>query len=523
MLSVDALVAIEHLSKTFPGQRALVDVSMSIDSGEIHALVGENGSGKSTLIKILAGYHVPDPGGRILTGGQPLLPGSADVARRAGLRFVHQDLGLVEQLSAADNIGLESGFHRRRGSIDWPAQQRHARRLLAEVGASIDVNCPVSDLRPVDRSAIAIARALDDAEGQIRLLVLDEPTAALPPAEVDSLFRILREVAASGVSILYVSHRLDEILGLASRVSVLRDGAFQGTHPAAGLERAHLIRLIVGEESSEHVARSQLAQQESREREAGSARGQFTFSGVRTARLDGVDISVGAGEIVGVAGLTGSGREELAGALCGATPAILTLTEPDGRTQNGMTPRRAKQLGIALVLANRHPAAAVLQFTVRENVSLPVLPRYARNGMVQRQAETAAVRQSVKDVDLRPPDTERAYGLLSGGNKQKTILAKWLSTSPKLLVLDDPTSGVDIGARHAIYQLVRQRAAEGVAVLICSADIEDLVGVCDRVLTLVGGAITKSMTGEQITEDALLDAILRAGGDSTTDEGAKQP
>lgn len=502
------LVRIEHLSKTFPGQRALVNVSLTVDPGEIHALVGENGSGKSTLIKILSGFHLPDPGAQIFIGDEPLPAGSPDASRRLGLRFVHQDLALVDQLSAADNVGIESGFVRGRGRrIRWKAQQRHARKLMDAIGVQVDVARPVAELRPIDRSTIAIARALDDSSGEIRLLVLDEPTAALPPTEVDALFRVLRQVTAAGVAILYVSHRLDEILGLASRVSVLRDGTFQGTHPAAGMDRGHLIRLIVGEESTGRV----LAYQQ-----AGEARrtptvrqDAFTFRGIRATRLDGIDVTVACGEIVGVAGLTGSGREEIAATVSGAVPADLSLTTPDRQTVTTMTPRKAKQLGIALVLANRHPASAIRQFTVRENVSMPVLSRFATASRISRSAETKEVRAAIRAVDLRPQDPERAYELLSGGNKQKTILAKWLSTEPRLLVLDDPTSGVDIGARHAIYDLVRQRASAGAAVLIASSDSEDLVGVCDRVLTLVGGQVTGELVGSQITEEAVLDAILR--------------
>ncbi len=507
-MSVAPLVVIENLSKTFPGQQALSGVSMSVDRAEIHALVGENGSGKSTLIKVLAGFHLPDPGSRLEVDGKRLPFGSADAARRMGLRFVHQDLGLIDQLNAADNVGIGAGFQRGAGRrIHWSAQRDHARALLANIGVSLDVTCPVSELRPVDRSAIAIARALDAGEGAIRLLVLDEPTAALPPAEVDALFRILRDVAASGVSILYVSHRLDEILGLAARVSVLRDGTYQGTYETAGLERAHLIRLIVGEESSQQVAASQAAAQR---RVIVAGRSGFRFRGLATSRLKGIDIGVATGEILGVAGLTGSGREELAAALCGAIPAAMTLTVPDGESYPAMDPRRARRLGIALVLANRHPAAAVRQFSVRENVSLPVLQRYVRMTRVDPGLERREVLAGIRAVDLRPPDPNRAYDLLSGGNKQKTILARWLNTAPKMLVLDDPTSGVDIGARHAIYDLVREQAARGVAVVICSSDLEDLIELCDRVITLVGGQVTGALEGKQITEEALLDAILRS-------------
>jgi ribose transport system ATP-binding protein len=510
------LVRIEHLSKTFPGQRALSDVSMEIRPNEIHALVGENGSGKSTLIKVLAGFHTPDPGALIEIDGEEYTTGSAAAARRHGLRFVHQDLGLIDQLSAADNVGIESGYRRGMARrIRWSAQQQHARDLVAKIGADVDVRRPVAELRPVDRSTIAIARALDDSEGAIRLLVLDEPTAALPPAEVDALFSVLREVVAAGVSILYVSHRLDEILGLADRVSVLRDGEFKGTRSARELNRTELVRLIVGDISSRQVEESQTA---ARARVAVTGERAFSFRGVTTERLHGIEVEVAAGEILGVAGLTGSGREEFAAAISGALPADLRACGPDGVERVGMSPRRAKSLGIALVLANRHPAAAVREFTVRENVTLPVLSRYRRYGRINRGDEVAAVLGRINEVDLRPPDPGRPYAFLSGGNRQKTIFAKWLNTSPGLLVLDDPTSGVDIGARHAIYDLVRGQTARGVSVVICSADLEDIVGVCDRVVALVGGRVSATLAGTQITEHALLDSILRASQDAPSDE-----
>ena len=232
------LVSIEHLSKTFPGQRALADVSFDVDRQEIHALVGENGSGKSTLIKVLCGFHLPDPGAHVLVDGEPLEEGSAADAKGHGLRFVHQDLGLIGQLSAVENVGLDSGFATRAaGKIAWAEQRARTRELLARIGVEFDVDKPVSQLRAVERSALAIARALDDSHGEIRLLVLDEPSSALPPAECEALFRVLREIVAKGVSILYVSHRLGEVLDLAGRITVLRDGAYQGTFDAKSMDR----------------------------------------------------------------------------------------------------------------------------------------------------------------------------------------------------------------------------------------------------------------------------------------------
>ncbi|MDW5592804.1 sugar ABC transporter ATP-binding protein [Conexibacter stalactiti] len=503
-VATETLIAIEGVGKTFPGQRALADVSFEIERGEIHALVGENGSGKSTLIKILAGFHEPDPGSRIAVAGEELKALAPADVRRLGLRFVHQDLGLVAELSAAENVGLASGFAKRGPKVDWAGQCRRADALLARIGVEVDVELPVAELRAVERSAIAIARALDELHGEIRLLVLDEPTAALPPAEVDALFRVLREVLEQGVSILYVSHRLEEILGLADRVTVLRDGRCKGTFPIAGMDRARLAELIVGEEVEADAAQ--------RPPSCATEERALTVRGMRGAVLDGVGFELRRGEVLGIAGLSGSGREELAAVLTGAAPGQIELVDGDGRTWSGMTPKRAKQLGLALVLANRHPDAAIGQFSIRENVSLAQLPSYVRGGRVRGAQERGAVERWIADLDIRPDDPDRLYSYLSGGNKQKVILAKWLNTSPRVFVMDDPTSGVDIGARHGIYGLVREQAATGAGFVVCSSDLEDFVGVCDRVLALVGGRVAAELSGAEITENRLLQAIVTQTG-----------
>ena len=496
------LVSIERLSKTFPGQRALADVSFEIASGEIHALVGENGSGKSTLIKILSGFHEPDPGGAVRVHGEPLPMGSPTDSRRLGLRFVHQALGLIEELTGAENVGLVSGFSTGRGGrIDRGTHRRHASALLARIGVAIDVDVPVRELRAVDRSALAIARALDDSHGAISLLVLDEPSAALPPAECDALFRVLREVVAAGVSILYVSHRLDEVLSLAARVTVLRDGRCQGTISTVGVDRGKLARLIVGQEV-ELETTAAVGPRGAR------AHPILQVRNLRCEPIDRVDFDVHPGEVLGVAGLSGSGREVLAGAVCGAVPARLTLTLEDHELERGeMTPAIARDLRLALVLPNRHPQAAIPNFTIGENISLARLPEFARMGRVERRRERRAVLEWIERLDIRPPDPNRQYGLLSGGNQQKVLLAKWFGIEPRVVFMDDPTSGVDIGARYAIYDLIRAHARTGAGFVICSSDIEDLVAVCDRVLALVGGGIAEELEGAAISESELLRAI----------------
>ncbi len=495
------LISIEHVSKTFPGQKALSDVSFEIAHAEIHALVGENGSGKSTLIKSLSGFHEADPGSRITIDGEELHLGNPTDAQRHGLRFVHQDLGLIGELTGAENIGLVSGFATTFGRrIDPRAQRRHANELLARIGVKLDTEVPVSQLRAVDRSALAIARALDEAHGRITLLVLDEPTAALPPAECDALFRVLRDVVAAGVSILYVSHRLDEVLGLAGRVTVLRDGKCQGTLPTTGVDRLKLAQLIVGEEVEMQVA-SEIPVTPS------AAEPLLKINRLDADTLRDVSFQVGEGEVIGVAGLSGSGRDALAGAVCGAIDADVDLELGGHAVKGEMTPQLARELGFALVLPNRHPQAAIPNFSIAENMTLGRVPEFAHLGRIKHGQERASVEEWIQRLDIRPPDPSRQYALLSGGNQQKVLLAKWLGMGPSVVFMEDPTSGVDIGARYAIYDLVRKYADTGIPFVVCSSDIEDFVGLCDRVIVLVDGRIASELRGTEITEAGLLRAI----------------
>jgi len=501
----EALVRIEGVSKTFGDQRALDDVSFAIEPGEIHALVGENGSGKSTLIKVLSGFHVPDKGSVVTVEGKPLDLGKPAESHRRGMRFVHQNLGIIDEFDAVDNMGIGSGYIK--GPV-WTVKNRdqraRAREMLAHIGVEVDLDLPAADLRPVERSAIAIARALDAEGGEVKLLVLDEPTAALPPLEVEALFKVVRDIAAQGVSVLYVSHRLDEIRSIASRISVLRDGRYQGTFDVAGLSRDDIVRHILGHDLDQGPAGGSHAASTTTEvREKG-----LVVSDLRTTFLKGVSFEVGRGEIVGFAGLDGSGRDELAGALGGAVPATGRVADGSGAGTDRLTARNLRKLGIALVLPNWHPASAVKEFDLRENVSLATLRKSSRFfGIVNRAAELEEASRWLADVDVRPPDPAKQYGELSGGNKQKVIVARWLATHPNSLVLDDPTSGVDIGARHQIYDLVRAQSARGLSTVICSSDLEDLVELCDRVICLVEGVASEELAGADLTEHRLLRAI----------------
>lgn len=514
-MNVAPTVQIRNLSKTFPGQRALDQVDIDVLPAEIHALLGQNGSGKSTLIKVLAGIYTPDPGAEVLVCGEQLTLGSPRESRRLGLQFVHQALGIIEQLTAVENVALGIGYRHRAGRlIDWSSQRAKTRALLAKLSVDFDIDCPVSLLRPVDRTAIAIARALDDEGHGGRVLVLDEPTAALPPHEVELLFGLVRQARDAGTSVIYVSHRLNEIFELADRVTVLRDGQLQGTVPIGQLDHARMVRMIVGDA---------LAVDDQPREPTGTTRSigdpstatALQVEELRGVRLDGIDFAVEVGEIVGVAGLTGSGREELAGILVGERAGSVRLQNAAGELLVDPTPGQAKAFGLVLVLPNRAPGAAAGDLSIRENVTLPALQRYTRFGFVRTAAELRDSMAWIDKLDLRPRDPDRAYSLLSGGNQQKVIFGKWLNLSPKVMVIDDPTSGVDVGARWAIYDLIREQAAQGMTFIVCSSDSDDLLAVCDRVIVLNDGRIVDELKGSELEEQRLLMAMV---GDTDADD-----
>jgi ribose transport system ATP-binding protein len=506
------VLTIRNVSKTFPGQRALADVSLDLHSGRTHALLGHNGSGKSTLIKILAGIHPPDSGAQVEVAGRPLPFGSPRDSRTLGLRFVHQDLGLVDELSAAENMALTWGYPRQLGLVRPRAHGRRVGAALERLGAQIDPDLPVGELRAVQRTAVAIARAVCDVDDDIAVLVLDEPTASLPPAEVSALFDIIAEVRSQGVGVLYVSHRLDEVLEIADDVSVLRDGGLVSSGPLGERGRDDLVRLILGVgdrvDASAHEARTD-----------GAHQCGFSFE-VSTDRLDDVRFTVAAGEIVGVAGLTGSGREELCAAIVGAVPSRSTVTDLERNAgPRKMTPAAARAMGVALVLSNRAPGAAVHEFNIRENISLPSLSTDSKAGFIRGGRERTRARTWIRNLAISPPDPEITFALLSGGNQQKTVMGRWLAIQPRILLLDDPTTGVDIGARNRIYALISEQARRGLPVLVVSSDTEDLTALCDRVVVLRYGRISAEVSGAAITEERLLQALSGGGSSRQSEAG----
>ncbi len=486
---------IEHLSKTFPGQAALIDVGLTVRAGEVHALVGQNGSGKSTLIKVLAGYHQPDPGALAWVTGEPLTLGDGTAAAHAGIRFVHQDLGLVGSLNTVENLALTNGYSTGVGGrIKWKQAVHEARTAMLFLGlAEVDVKAPVSSLPPSHKTAVAIARALVGWEDGAHLLVLDEPTATLPGADVSRLFEVIHRLKSRGVSILYVSHHLDEVFELAEQVTVLRDARHIATQPVSELDHDKLIELIVG-----HRIESTSASQASL-----SGRPVLSVRDLRGGNVHGIDLDVFEGEIVGLAGITGSGREHVLELIAGQLPRLDGDVVVDSAEIANYEPRSALAAGSAFVPAGRAVNGTVGSMSVRENLTLCDLKPYFIGGRLRHKKEAAETRTWIDRLSIKTPSSEALITSLSGGNQQKVMFGKALRLAPKLLLLDEPTQGIDVGAKDQIHSLVDNATSEGAATLVASTDTEELVRLCHRVIVLIGGRIAATLTGGEITAERI--------------------
>ncbi len=493
-------LVIHGLSKTFPGTRALDDVSVQARRGEVLALLGHNGSGKSTLIKVLAGFHHPDNGAEAWVDGERLQLGDSDAATRHGLRFVHQDLGLIPELNAVDNVALTIGYSRRAGRIDQRDQIARTRELLGKFGVDFDVTQPLAKASPVERTCVAIARAMWDWEEGPRVLVLDEPTASLPSREVSRLFDVIREVRAAGHAVIYVSHRMDEIFDIGDQVVVLRSGRVVGAGAVADYSPEALAALIAGHELETNGTRTSFARDDVVLR-VKAMRGQY---------LDGVDIELRRGEVLGIGGLLGSGRDELPYAIAGA---VETTNEGgwwlEGRQIDPPTPPTASALGIGFVPAERGREGLIADFSVRENLTLGALPalRNKRGRFIWGRSELRAAREWLGELEVPEEVADRPVSTLSGGNQQRIVFGRCLHTEPKLLVLAEPTAGVDVGARESLYELLRARAREGLSILLASSDTEDLVSMCDRVLVMRRGRVADELVGAEINAERIVSVM----------------
>ena len=500
---MDAL-EIRNLSKTFSGQVVLDRIDLSVAEAEVHALVGQNGSGKSTLIKVLAGYHDPDPGGSAQVHGQPLELGSAPDAHGRGLRFVHQDLGLVLELSAVENVMLgrqyPTGLGRR---IRWGEARRLTSELVARAGLDIDVRWPVGELGLADRTRLAIARALPEGEDERSVIVLDEPTAALPARDVARLFDTIRRLQEAGHSIVLVSHHLDEILDVADTITVLRDGKKVTTASVGDVNHDSLVRLIVGSDVELSTGRANVAT---------DAFGECVLhlDHVLGGAVADVSAEVHQGEIVGVAGLSGSGREVLAGLITGRLPRSGRVLV-DGTAVPPGRPRDALAGRIAAVQGERARYGMFPTLGLRPNLTMGSLRRHIRYGWIDAGAEREEVRQWVADLGIVARDADTPITSLSGGNQQKVLVARALRLSPRVLVLDDPTAGIDVGARDQVHRIIEEGTTDTMAVLLVSTDSTELARLCDRVLVMSRGRVTHELhRGVDLTAESIDHAQVSA-------------
>ncbi|MFB7946241.1 sugar ABC transporter ATP-binding protein [Kitasatospora phosalacinea] len=497
------------IDKGFAGVHALRDVALTLRPGRVHALVGENGAGKSTLIKVLTGVHRPDAG-TIELGGTEREFRTPLEAQRAGVSSIHQEVNLVPMMSVARNLHL-GREPRRRGLLDLRRMNREAAEVLLRYGVDADVTRPLRELGLGAQQMVALARAVQlDA----RVVVMDEPTSSLEPREVDTLFAVVRDLTARGTAVVYVSHRMDELYALCQDVTVLRDGRGVHTGPLADLPRRELVELMLGrtlvaarERGTRHVPDADAPP-------ALRARGLTVRH-----RVHGVGFDVGRGEVLGLGGLLGSGRSETAKAVVGALGADAGRVEVDGREITRRSPAAAIRAGVVLLPEDRKAEGILPGRSVRENIVLAALPRLSRAGIVSRARQDEVVETFMTRLRIKAASPEQKVADLSGGNQQKVLLARWLCLAPKVLLLDEPTRGIDVGARAEVQGLIDELAADGLGVLLVSSDAEELIAGSDRVLVLKDGTPVDELTGERVDADELLAALARetrpAGGDET--------
>lgn len=490
------MLSIRGLSKSFGGVRALANVSLHVEPGEVLALVGENGAGKSTLIRVLSGAHAPDAG-TLTLDGRELSRLSPEQARAFGIAVIYQQPALLPDLSVAENLALGDEPARLFRRVDWSGRRRRATELLGRLGLALDPDRPARTLSMPEKQLCEIARALG---ADARVLVLDEPTASLSVTEVRTLLELLRDLRTRDLAIVYVTHRLEEVFALADRVTVLRDGTAVETRAVRDLDRASLIRLMVGRELAAEAPR--------RAGHPGAVVLEALRVGSRAGGVHDVSLAIRAGEVVGLFGLVNSGRTELARVLSGLLPADAGEIRVGGAPVAIRSPRHAAALGIAHVPEDRRQHGVVAPMSVAANCTLSVLPRIRRHGLLDRARENALARAYVERLQVKAASLGAAVATLSGGNQQKIALARALATDPKVLILDEPTQGVDVRAKAEIHGRIAELAGQGLAVLAISSEVPELLTLSDRIAVMCDGTIVAVLDRADATSERLLALAL---------------
>ncbi len=498
----DSVLDLRSISKSFQGVQALREVSFDLKAGEVHALLGENGAGKSTLIKVITGAHSPDEG-EIRVNGHKVERLDPGMARRLGIAAIYQQPALFADLSVSENIALALEAPAPFRRIRWGGRRAAAARLLRRVGARIDPDAFVCELSMPEQQLVEIARVLGTGA---RVLIMDEPTASLTPGEVSALQEAIRVLKQDGVGFVYISHRLPEVFELADRITVLRDGTSVGTFHAASLDESDLIRRMVGRDLS--------AEYPGACKHTGPVRLEVRDVGCVASGVPKVSFQLRSGEIVGLSGLVGAGRTELARVLFGITPPDSGQILVDGNEVRIVSPRSAAAAGICYLPEDRRRHGIVLEMSLLVNISLAIHDKVFPRGWILEDAERRLASRFVGELGIKCAGVEALAGSLSGGNQQKVALARWLAADPKVLILDEPTQGVDVGAKREIHRLIRSLADRGMAVLMISSDLPEVIGMSDRILVMRGGCLMGEFAREEATSDGVMSAALGKGGEA---------
>ncbi len=488
------IIEMRHISKRFDATQALDDVSLSFYPGEVHAVIGENGAGKSTLIKIMTGIHQPDTG-QILLDGKPVHIRNSQEAQALGIAAIYQEPMVFPDLNVAENIFIS---HRDRGPVvRWGKMYADAEAILNELGVHLDVRMPARGLTLAAQQAVEIAKAISL---KVRVLIMDEPTASLSQHEVSQLFRLVRSLCAQGVSVVFIGHRLEEVFEIADRITVLRDGKWISTRPRAEVTHDQVIRDMVGRDVQDFFAKSK------------GLRGPLLASVRNLGKagvFQGLNFDIYRGEVLGFAGLIGARRTDVALALFGIEPADTGEIIFEGRPCHIKSPEDAMRLGIAYASEDRRQLGLVMPMSIAANISLPILPDYLnRLGLVRWRQEIATAEQFRQRLSIRTPSVLAEVARLSGGNQQKVMLSKWLNVGPKLLILDEPTRGIDVGAKAEVHHMINDLAAQGIAVIMISSDLPEVLGMSDRILVMREGRQMAIFDRSEATEELIMAAAM---------------
>lgn len=487
------VLSLRGISKSFPGVNALQSVDLDLYPGQVTALIGENGAGKSTIVKVLTGIYQPDDGAIMLDGAQAGFP-TAQAAMRAGVTAIHQETVLFDELSVAENIWLGHAPRTRLGLLDWRAMRDGARRLLAEIGADLDPDQRLGDLGIASKHLVAIARALS---AQARAVILDEPTAALSHKEIQELYALVETLKGQGKAILFISHKFDEIFRIADRYTVFRDGQFVGAGAIADVSEAQLVQMMVGRSVDQIFP--------SRAHNIGAP--VLTVAGYsHPTEFADIGFTLHQGEILGFYGLVGAGRSEVMQALFGITRPSKGAVRIGDDIRVIRSTHDAIAAGIVYVPEDRGTQGAIRPLPIFQNITLPSLSRTSRAGFLRLAEEFKLARDYTRRLDLRAAALDQELGLLSGGNQQKVVIAKWLAMRPRVIILDEPTKGIDIGSKAAVHEFMAELAAEGLAVIMVSSEIPEVLGMSDRVIVMREGRIVDEVTGPRMTPETLVRA-----------------